>query len=174
MRQDCVLAVAMVSALACGDVANRPDSAGQQSRLTASAAVDPHAPTRDSASIGLTTRDTIWLGYEPRVVQLTGVVDTLIRFGAPNYGETPGTDAQLIVPILHLETPISVPADRRSATNDEEVLAATTVQLVLPPGGMTLPIVGSRILVSGTLSHAISGHHYTQLLLSVSRLQEAD
>ena len=94
-------------------------------------------------------------------------------YGPPNYGENPDTDAKEVLPVLILKVPVNVRGnprseesfDRRSVENIKEV------QLVLT--GSSKEFIDKTVLVEGTLFHAFTGHHHTDVLMSVRSIKLA-
>jgi hypothetical protein len=118
-------------------------------------------------------QQTRWLSYEPTVVELEGNLTVEIKYGPPNYGENPKTDEKVNVPILVLSQPINVRGDPKSELNKETVEGVTRIQLVFDKTSTTYKqFVGSRVLVKGTLFKAHSGHHYTDVLVSVQDIRK--
>ncbi len=113
------------------------------------------------------------LHYEPAVVQLSGTVVIESQFGRPNYGENPATDEQVKIAVLELDRPVSVVGDPKSDFNQESVDNIQRMQLVDLKGGRFSPYAGKHVRVSGTLFHAITGHHYTDVLLTVRTIQQS-
>lgn len=112
------------------------------------------------------------LHYEPEVVELEGRLVMQSKFGAPNYGENPKTDKKVRVPVLVLRTPISVVANEGDDYNSKPVSNAKQIQLAFPTSGITYKdLIGKDVVVSGTLFHAHTGHHYTDAVLTVRSIK---
>lgn len=106
--------------------------------------------------------------YEPFVVRFHGNVTSEIRYGPPNYGETPERDSKEFVPVLHLNNPVDViGTDTHLDPDSETQLGITDIQLVPEK---TLLITEGCKLVVGTLMRASTGHHYTPVALNVTSL----
>ena len=112
-----------------------------------------------------------WLSYQPTIVELKGTLIIKTYYGPPNYGENPDTDAKEALPVLILNTPVNVwgnpnpkaEFDRKPAEDVREV------QLVL-----AMPhkqFIGKALLVRGTLFHAFTGHHHTEVLMDVRSIK---
>jgi len=125
-----------------------------------------------SSSFGAVTCDgAIQTEYEPVVIELQGTLDRQFRYGPPGYGENPDRDQRVLIPILWLDCPVSVSGNRDGDLNTEDVLRITGIQLNIPAklkGWDAL--IGHSVKVRGTLSHAMTGHHYTAAVLAVSRI----
>jgi Domain of unknown function (DUF4431) len=106
--------------------------------------------------------------YEPEVVHLSGHLAIDKEYGPPNYGETPAKDEKLHVAILHLTHPLDVCGDTRDATTSESFKGLQVVQLNFS-NLHTDPrhYADQTIAVKGTLYRAISGYHYTDVLMTV-------
>lgn len=107
--------------------------------------------------------------YEPTVVELKGSLIIKTFFGSPNFGENPETDSKENSWILSLTTPISVCAK----TEGDPILSPSVenvreLQLVLPKPHKEL--IGKNIIVKGTLFHAHTGHHHTDVLMEVESI----
>ena len=107
-----------------------------------------------------------WLDYWPAVVELEGKLGIKTFFGPPNFGENPETDSKERSWILSLNKPIKV----RGITDPDPVLSIPTenvqnLQLVLPKPYEEW--LGKKVVVRGTLFHAHTGHHHTDVLMDV-------
>jgi len=110
--------------------------------------------------------------YEPETVELVGRLVIQSKFGPPNYGETPKTDKKVRVPVLVLQTPISVLANEGDDYNSKPVSNAKQIQLAFPASGITYKdLIGKDVVVSGTLFHAHTAHHYTDVVLTVRSIK---
>ena len=114
-----------------------------------------------------------WVSYEPAIIELTGVLTVSERFGPPNYGENVQTDARLEVPVLVLSEAVNVRGDSSSEVNTEFVRGITEVQLVFLRAHRYDELVNRRVIARGTLSHAMSGHHFTEVVMTVEDLWAA-
>ena len=112
--------------------------------------------------------------YDPEVVQLTGRLFTLTAYGPPNYGEDPDTDSLETVPVLWLDHPICVDEDLRNYGASPAERDVKSIQLVHSSSGAKFRpnLVGRHISVSGKLFHGISGHHRTEVLMSVDKEED--
>ena len=113
-----------------------------------------------------------WLSYEPATVELKGRLTFEWKYGPPNYGENPTTDAKVKVPVLVLVTPINVRGTPGDAQNAASVRGVRRIQLIL--SNVKTPykeFTGKMVVVKGTLFHAFSGHHYTKVVMDVSSIE---
>ena len=127
------------------------------------------------ATCGLaeTAQKNQWLSYAPAVVELKGTLITRTYYGPPNYGENPATDAKETMFILILNRAVSVRgnSDPKAKFDRQTVENVKKVQLVL-----TLPhknLIGAKVIVTGTLFQAFTGHHHTDVLMTVSSIKRA-
>jgi hypothetical protein len=103
--------------------------------------------------------------YDVANTELTGRVSIQTFFGPPNYGESPETDSKERQAILHLNRPICTIASKDSPAEENQ----TDVTLV-PMGNFSLvPFDGKPVTVRGELFHAITGHHHTDVLISIDK-----
>ena len=106
------------------------------------------------------------LQYNQDGIKLIGRIELRTFFGPPNYGENPDTDSRETQALLVLDKPVCVQADTKTfedAENDQ-----TEVTLV-PVGKVAFSQFDKRhVEVVGSLFHAISGHHHTPVLISVT------
>jgi len=107
------------------------------------------------------------LKYNEDGVVLAGRVVFTTFFGPPNYGENPDTDSKEKQAILKLEQPICVNADPKTYEDAEASQAEVTLVPIQKIGFNQY--TNKRIQVTGNLFHAISGHHHTPVLISVSQ-----
>jgi hypothetical protein len=114
----------------------------------------------------------IWLQYEPSVAEIKGQLAIYTKYGPPNYGENPDTDEKLKVPFLLLSKPVSVHGDSKNELNSESVRDINEIQLIFRSGSEYKNLTGRRVVVTGTLFHGISGHHYTLVLMNVQKIHE--
>lgn len=111
-----------------------------------------------------------WLEYEPRTVTLTGKIVSKIFPGPPNYEDIRKGDKPEKVFLLKLDSPISV---RMKPSNPTLYPAERNVREVQLWGyypqiyKQLLQMVGKRVVVTGRLSHSITGHHRTRILMEV-------
>jgi hypothetical protein len=113
-----------------------------------------------------------WLGYWPAVVELEGKLSVKTFFGPPNFGENPKTDSKQRSRILSLDKPINVRAkDETDPTLGPSVDNVRELQLIFDESLREL--IGKKVIVKGTLLHAHSGYHHTDVLLDVESIRLA-
>ena len=107
------------------------------------------------------------LKYEPSKVTLTGIIHKRIDPGPPGYGENPKTDSKEEHLYLHLDHAVCVEAD---LSGENEAVAKTKmmemVYFVKQP--FQHGWLNQHVSVTGTLFHAITGHHWTPALITPS------
>jgi Domain of unknown function (DUF4431) len=113
-----------------------------------------------------------WLSYEPETVELAGKLVIQSKYGPPNYGEQPKTDQKVKVPVLVLKNPVSILPSQENFYNSQPVYRTTRIQLVFLESGTAYKnLIGKNIVVTGSLFHAHTGHHYTDALLKVRSIK---
>ena len=113
--------------------------------------------------------------YEPAVVALHG---TLIRKtfpGPPNYSDIHKGDTPETYFLLNLDSPVCLNADKSTPALRPSQKNVRTVQLVLEEGmyERVKPLLGKKVVASGSLFAAHTGHHHTPVLLTVTNLEQA-
>jgi uncharacterized protein DUF4431 len=113
-----------------------------------------------------------WLSYEPATVELQGRLIVQWKYGPPNFGEQPKTDQRVKVPILVLTRSINVRGTPGDAHNANSVEGARRVQLTFSNLATDYKqLVGKNVVVKGTLFHAFSGQHYTDVVMDVRSIE---
>lgn len=120
-------------------------------------------------------QDNHWLSYGPAVVELEGKLIAEFRYGPPNFGENPKTDAKLRVPILMLTRPINVRGNPQDPLNAESVVRIRRIQVILLGAeDVAIPykqFIGKKLRVKGTLVHAHTGYHFTKVVMLVRSVE---
>ena len=117
-------------------------------------------------------QDKHWLPYEPAIIELRGRVIVERRYGPPNYGENPKSDVRVRVPILVLSKPVNVRGNPQDELNSESVEGIRRIQLDF--FNLKTPynqFIGKRVMVTGTLRHAITGHDYTKVVMNLQSIK---
>ncbi len=115
------------------------------------------------------------LSYGPADVTITGVVVARTFPGSPNFESIKKGDKPEVFWILNLPKPVSV----RGVPNDDIDIAETKIsriQLVFEKPKLYhtyRTLLNRAVKVTGTLLHAMSGHHHTAVLLTVSKMTGA-
>jgi hypothetical protein len=119
---------------------------------------------------------TKWYKYEPVVVTLKGTVILLNDYGPPNYGENPKTDQKVRYYVLELDKPINVKADPKSDVNTNSFLNECLLQLVILSDNIEVlrDKLNKKVMVKGTLYQGFTGHHYTNVLIKVNKIELAE
>jgi hypothetical protein len=118
-------------------------------------------------------QDTHWLSYEPAVVELDGKLIVESKYGPPNYGENPKTDAKVRVLILVLIKPVNIRGNPQDTLNKESVQGIKRIQLdVFNLKTPYKQLVGRNVVVKGTLFRAITGHDYTKVVMDVCSIEQ--
>ena len=115
------------------------------------------------------------LHYQPETVELEGKLVIQSKYGPPNFGEDPKTDQKVRIPVLVLKTPVNVlPIEGTDdGINTEPVYRVRQIQLSFAVGGMDhKKLIGKNVVVKGTLFRAHTGHHYTDVVLTVRSIEK--
>ena len=114
------------------------------------------------------------LRYEPAEVELVGVMTRETFPGRPNYESVEAGDEPETHWILALEKPVCVDGTKGDDTDVSE-RGVQRLQLVLSQDQYAACgfLLGRKVRVSGTLFHAITGHHHTSVLMTVGRIEPA-
>lgn len=112
-----------------------------------------------------------WLSYEPETVELDGKLVIQSKYGPPNYGEQPKTDEKVRVPVLLLGKPVNTIGVWKGGHNEKSVYGARQIQLAFSPATPYKTWIGKNVVVKGTLFHAFSGHHYTEVVMNVVSIE---
>jgi hypothetical protein len=111
------------------------------------------------------------LHYEPKPVTVNGIVVKKTYPGPPNFEDVAQGDAPETGYYLQLIKPLCT-----QASEDEEASSHAGVQwlqLVLSPAqyAQLQPRLGKAVRLRGTLFEGATGHHHTQVLLTVTRVE---
>lgn len=108
--------------------------------------------------------------YEPDAVVLKGTIRRHTFAGPPNYESVAKGDQAERVWVLHLAKPICVSAN----SEWEKETGLSDLQLVFEHGRRQYDksLLGRKVVVNGTLFHAQTGHHHTNVLLTVSGIKK--
>lgn len=109
---------------------------------------------------------------QPASVELEGRLIIQTKYGPPNFGENPKTDKRVKVPIVVLTKHINVRGTPGAAHNAVSVEGARRIQLLFTDPSMDYKaLVGKHIKVKGSLFHAETGGHYTDVVMSVQSIE---
>lgn len=118
------------------------------------------------------TRAQRWLSYEPQTVELHGRLVIQSKYGPPNHGEEPKTDQKVKVPVLVLKYAVSVRASQEGGPNSQPVNRIKQIQLAFNDSETSYRnLIGKNVVVTGSLFHAHTGHHYTDVVLTVRSIE---
>lgn len=110
--------------------------------------------------------------YEPKIVELIGIV-TILKFpGPPNYTSIQDGDADETGPYLVLHKPIDVGFDPKLQNDDNmPEKNVTLLQIVVKNKDNWNKIKeGHKVHVVGTLFHALTGHHHARVLIAINKI----
>ena len=115
------------------------------------------------------------LQYEPAVVALHGTLVRKTFAGPPNYSEIRKGDQAETTWLLDLDSPICVTQDMSDPDLSPSQKNVRRIQLVLDQVAYERykALLGKRVVATGSLFGAPTGHHHTPVLLTVSSLEQA-
>jgi len=115
------------------------------------------------------------LSYEPSVVKLSGTLVRKTFPGPPNYESVTKGDKPEVYWMLNLLQPICVNQDNQEPDLNPAQTDVRVLQLVVNPVLYKTngKLVDKRVAATGTLFSAITAHHHTPVLLTVTALDEA-
>lgn len=160
-----ILSVLLASACSVTDKPQRVD------------AIAPEAPRSTASAEPLPSQTPLpdrWLTYEPTVVELKGRLVTRTYFGPPNYGEEPKTDSKETLPFLELTEPANVRGKQGKDAGYEEATVENIKEMGLVLEIEHETLIGKLVMVKGTLFHAFTGHHHTDVLMNVQSIKRSD
>lgn len=100
---------------------------------------------------------------------LTGSVQRVVAYGPPGFGEDPRTDAKESYLSLTLPTPVCVRGDPAQDDPEPDVRALQIAFVSIP---FDRTIAGSKVRITGTLMHQMTGHHHTRVLILPTRIEK--
>jgi hypothetical protein len=109
--------------------------------------------------------------FEPTVSTISGTLKVELYYGPPNFGESPETDAKEYSYILYPDKTINV--IQTSDSIDFDVTTKGIIKFQLAPMGQLLLhlFVDKRITVTGQFFGMHTGHHHTDVLMTVSKAE---
>jgi hypothetical protein len=115
---------------------------------------------------------TRWLSYEPELMELDGRLVIESKYGPPNFGEQPKTDEKVRVPVLVLSDRANMLPDSGDDPNARSVYDVRQIQLAFPSSDTAhKALIGKQVVVTGTLFHGHTGHHYTDVVMNVQSIE---
>jgi hypothetical protein len=111
--------------------------------------------------------------YEPKLVDLNGSIITLKYPGPPNYESIKNGDAEEIGAYLILKKPIDVKTlSNVEIGNDEYEKNIKLIQLIVLNHAYWSKLKeGNYVNLTGTLSHALTGHHHARILITIEKIE---
>jgi hypothetical protein len=113
------------------------------------------------------------LKYEPEIVKLVGVTTRHTFPGPPNYESVKNGDAPERYWFLRLPRPVCVQPSNTADDTQEVESGVKLLQIIIHDYGSVRPLLGRKVRITGTLMHAISGHHHTKVLINASHIEAA-
>lgn len=125
---------------------------------------------------GQAAEGTSCLRYEPSVVKMTGALVRRTFPGPPNYESIHQGGKPETYWLLDLTQAVCVDEDKAEPDLNPAQKDVRRVQLVLDDKAYKThkDLVGKRVVATGTLFGAHTGHHHTPVLLTVNTLAKAE
>lgn len=111
------------------------------------------------------------LKYEPEVVTLRGKIKRVTFSGRPNYESIKNGNEPERYWVLFLPKSICVQGNQKDDPDSETEQGIKEIQLIIKNYDKYRHLLGKTVSVSGTLMHAITGHHHTSVLLQVDEMK---
>ena len=113
--------------------------------------------------------------FDPKTVELAGVIETQTFPGPPNYESIKGGDEIENGWYLKLLEPVTVVADNPQTGLGEETQSNIKIlQMAIDYSKIpekTLPI-GKKVKVKGKLFSRLTGHHHSRVLINVAEVNQ--
>jgi hypothetical protein len=110
--------------------------------------------------------------FSPTVSTLTGTLNVEMFYGPPNFGDNPESDAKEYCFILKLNKAISVINEQENEGFDVSTMGVKKIQLAFSNVALAKSLKGKKIKVTGILFGKETGHHHTDILMSVDEVSE--
>jgi hypothetical protein len=105
------------------------------------------------------------LPYEPATVTVIGRLSMAHGYGPAGFGEDPKRDSKEEYALLTLDKATCV-SGGQDKMEDDDVKAIDAFQLVhKAKGHLNSQLIGTRVAVSGTLLHRVSGGHTEAMIM---------
>lgn len=113
------------------------------------------------------------LSYESPAVTLKCEISRKTFAGRPNFESIENGDEPETYWVLHVASPICVNGDKDIPNGETAESNVSDIQLSLDEKqyAQYKDLPGKQVVVNGKLSHAISGHHHTNVLLNVTEIR---
>lgn len=134
---------------------------------------DKNLAKKETANLAATNRQDYY--YEPAVSIISGMIKIETFFGPPGYGENPQADSREDSYILNLGDSINVIS--KAKTIEEGDFNSTKyniskIQLLSTSGVKMKKYKNKFVRLTGTFFCAHTGHHHTEVLMDVIKIEE--
>lgn len=113
------------------------------------------------------------LKYEPATIELTGIVKTKTFPGPPEYRSVKEGDKPEPYWVLYLSKSVCVDGDPKNDINPTENNVKSLQLVMIGNYDKYRNLLGQKVTVKGELFHAITGHHHTDVLITVKEIKKA-
>lgn len=111
--------------------------------------------------------------FEPKIVELSGIIRTLQFPGPPNFESIKNGDANETGPYLILDNPIDIKLIPKSHgdMNEPEKNVKILQLVVVNDNDWSKVKDGHYVHIIGTLFHGFTGHHHARILLRIKKIE---
>ena len=111
--------------------------------------------------------------YEPEMVTLEGLIEENTGFTPNNSGGDPKSDNKETYIVIWPSQPINVIATAVQQKAGIDVTENNVDHLqLLGDNKMIQPLLNKKVSITGTITHGTSAHHFTKVLINVSKIEE--
>lgn len=150
--------------------AGNPDSHITSEKITGNSAHNCRNDREDTEQTYPPQRSVEDFAFDPEISVISGTLTTALFYGPPGYGETPEDDSRENVYVLVTNKPVTITASEDDLMNTT-VNNCTRVQLTSTTGIQLNGFKGKNVRLTGTFFSAHTGHHYTDVLMDVRKIE---
>ncbi len=160
-----------------------PASCNDSSKTNTTSSTDTTVTKGDTATTPLPQKDNpsgitsytngVNYSFEPTESVIKGKISTEVFYGAPGFGDNPKTDTKEEQFLLVLDTPINVIGPDNPPDDSKETRKKVSrIQLLYNKDSIDMGrYLGSNVLLTGTFFGAHTGHHHTEVLMDVTKIE---
>ncbi len=111
--------------------------------------------------------------YEPETVTVEGLMEENTGFSANAKGGDPKSDNKEKYDVIWPSQPLNVIATPAQTHEGLDVTEKNVDRIqLIGDDKMIQPLLNKKVRITGTLTHGISAHHFTKVLINVSKIEE--
>lgn len=158
----------------CNSPSKENKASDKEDTIVAHTEITQENPTEKKISSSDNQTD---YSFEPAVSVITGTISNEIFYGAPGFGENPATDKKEEQYLLLLDKPINVNGINVSEEDSEDEStrtrkAVSKIQLLYKESIDMGRYLGDKVRLTGTFFGAHTGHHHTEVVMDVQKVEE--